>query len=102
MSVVTPVMEMKPYSSTGCSEAATINVPFWARPAILLKKRLWHWCFPVNFAKFLRTHFLQNTSGPLLLDAILHLYQERYAYSILSMMTLEFSHERQITPRFNS
>ena len=24
----------------------------------LLKKRLWHKCFPVNFAKFLKTHFL--------------------------------------------
>ena len=32
------------------------------RPAILLKKRLWHRCFPVNFAKFLRT-LSQNTSG---------------------------------------
>ena len=38
-----------------------------ARPATLLKKRLWHGCFPVNFAKFLRTPFLQNTSGRLLL-----------------------------------
>ena len=28
------------------------------RPAILLKKRLWHRCFPVNFANFLRTPFL--------------------------------------------
>ena len=28
-----------------------------AVPATLLKKRLWHWCFPVNFAKFLRTAF---------------------------------------------
>ena len=28
---------------------------------------LWHRCFPVNFAKFLRTPFLQNTSGRLLL-----------------------------------
>ena len=27
------------------------------RPATLLKKRLWHKCFPVNFAKFLRTPF---------------------------------------------
>ena len=27
------------------------------------KKRLWHRCFPVNLAKFLRTPFLQNTSG---------------------------------------
>ena len=32
-----------------------------------LKKRLWYKCFPVNFAKFLRTTFLQNTSGRLLL-----------------------------------
>ena len=32
-------------------------------PATLLKKRLWHRCFPVNFMKFLRTPFLQNTSG---------------------------------------
>ena len=37
------------------------------RPATLLKKRLWHRCFPVNFAKFLRTRFLHNTSGRLLL-----------------------------------
>ena len=26
-------------------------------PATLFKKRLWHRCFPVNFAKFLRTPF---------------------------------------------
>ena len=38
-----------------------------AEPATLLKKRFQHRCFPVNFAKFLRTHFLQNTSGWLLL-----------------------------------
>ena len=37
------------------------------RPAILLKKRLWHRRFPVNVVKFLRTPFLQNTSGRLLL-----------------------------------
>ena len=36
-------------------------------PATLLKKRPWHRCFPVNFAKFLRTPVLQNTSGRLLL-----------------------------------
>ena len=29
--------------------------------------RHWRRCFPVNFAKFLRTTFLQNTSGRLLL-----------------------------------
>ena len=28
------------------------------RPTTLLKKRLWHRCFPMNFAKFLRTPVL--------------------------------------------
>ena len=37
------------------------------RPATLLKKRLWYRCFPVNLANFLRTPFLQSTSGRLLL-----------------------------------
>ena len=32
-------------------------------PANLLEERLWHRCFPVNFAKFSRTPFLQTTSG---------------------------------------
>ena len=36
-------------------------------PATLLKKRLWHRYFPVDFANFLRTVFLQNPSGWLLL-----------------------------------
>ena len=33
----------------------------WPRPATLLKKKLWHKCFPVNFAKFLRTSFFYRT-----------------------------------------
>ena len=33
------------------------------RPATLLKKRLQSRRFPVKFAKFFRTHFLQNTSS---------------------------------------
>ena len=37
------------------------------RPATLLKRKSWHRRFTVNFAKFLRTLFLQNTSGRLLL-----------------------------------
>ena len=41
------------------------------RPATLLEKRLWHSCFPVNFAKFLRTPVLQNTSRRLLLSLLL-------------------------------
>ena len=38
--------------------------------ASLLKERLWRRCFPVNFTKFLRTPFLQNTFGPLLLQSV--------------------------------
>ena len=38
------------------------------RPATLLKKRLWHRRFPVNFPKFLRTPFLTEHLWWLLLD----------------------------------
>ena len=37
------------------------------RSATLLKERLWLRCFHVNFAELLRTPFLQNTSGRVLL-----------------------------------
>ena len=36
-----------------------------------IKKRLRHMCFPLNFAKFLRTPFSQNTSGQLFLCDLL-------------------------------
>ena len=38
------------------------------RPAALLKKRLWHSCFPLNFVKFLRTPFLTKHFWWLLLQ----------------------------------
>ena len=37
------------------------------RPVNLLKKRPWHRGLPVNFAKFPRIPFLQNTPGRLVL-----------------------------------
>ena len=46
------------------------------RVATLLKKRLWHRYFPVNFAKFLRTPFSQNTSGQLLPFAVKQFFAE--------------------------
>ena len=79
------------------------------RAAILLKNRLWRRCFPVNFAKVLRTPFLQNTSGRLLpsfypkfkwidLDEmeIIHLYQlkhrglKKHCYSSLEMLSRRY------------
>ena len=52
-----------------------------ARWATLLKQRLWHRCFPVNFVKFLRTPFLQNTSGRLLLYFMTYFL---FAFSIIA------------------
>ena len=40
----------------------------------LFKKRLWHRCIPLNFVKFLRTSFLQNTSRRLLLKSWTHFW----------------------------
>ena len=48
------------------------------RPATLLKKKLWHRCFPVNFAKFLRTPFLQSISRALLLYVISFSFENFY------------------------
>ena len=45
-----------------------INKVACLRPTNLFKKGLWHRCCPVNFVKSLRTLFLQNTSGGLLLQ----------------------------------
>ena len=40
-------------------------------PSTLLKRRLRHWCFPVNFAKFLRTPFYIEHLWWLLLSVVL-------------------------------
>ena len=40
------------------------------RPATLLKKKFWHKCFPVNFAKFLRTPFVTEQLWWLLLTIV--------------------------------
>ena len=45
-----------------------------ALPAALFKKRLWHRCFPVNLAKFLRIPFLQITSWRLLLIIFIQIF----------------------------
>ena len=64
------------------------------RPATLLKKRFWNRCFPVNFAKFLRTPFLQNTSGRLLLY-----YYMRTAMTVKTLTTIPESWEDKSSHR---
>ena len=51
--------------------------------ATLFKNRLWHRRFPVNFAKFLRTPFLQNTSGRQLLEYGKQLFNQTYRWLLL-------------------
>ena len=57
----------------------------------LLKKRLWHWCFPVNFTKLLRSPSLQNTSGRLLLQEVALKSVDLIAFVMLSWYLLETS-----------
>ena len=54
------------------------------RPATLLKKRLWHKCFPVNFVKFLRTPFFIEHLWWLLLYIVLFTCQI-VAHSVASL-----------------
>ena len=48
------------------------------RPATLLKKRLWHSCFPVNFVKFLRT--------PFFIEHLWWLLLEQYDFPVITTM----------------
>ena len=62
------------------------------RPATLLKKRLWHRCFPVNFVKFLRTPFFIERLWWLLL-----IFHVSTAYNII--VTFKGNFFRIIFPR---
>ena len=58
------------------------------RPATLLKKRLWHRCFPVNFAKFFLTPFLTEHVQWLLLYQIAKTPQVDFVVPFLIFSTL--------------
>ena len=56
-------------------------------------KRLWHRCFPVNFVKFLKTPFLQNTPGRLFLTETEHLHDsKREAMAVNLVLASIISH----------
>ena len=68
------------------------------RPATLLKMRLWHRCFPVNFAKFLRTPFFTEHLKRLLLafQIIKKLLKEGYnegLFLLSSYVVLDYNLE---------
>ena len=62
------------------------------RPATLLNKWPWHRFFLVNFAKFLRIPFLQNTSGRLLLNIIKSTSGNVFKLFLLWIWVLEIQH----------
>ena len=61
------LLEISQNSQENTCAGDSFLIKLQAPPTTSLKKRLWHRCFPVNFAKFLRTPFSQNTLGRLLL-----------------------------------
>ena len=65
------------------------------RPGTLLKNKLWHRCFPVNFAKFLRAPVLQNTYGRLLLNNLVSVEKVTVALGIKN--TIRWSIKMQVT-----
>ena len=58
------------------------------KPAILLKRRLWHKCFPMNFPKFIRSSFSKKH----LLWLLLHIGYKIYRKTYEEENTKYFSH----------
>ena len=71
---------------------------FSLRPATLLKKRLWHRCFHVNFVKFLKTLFFIEHLWWLLLFTLLYVNSSRSIDSILFIAVTVFDNNSQIQP----
>ena len=55
-------------------------------PTTLLKKRLWHRCFPVNFSQFLRTPFLRNTA-----------FDDCFWITIINIVIVNDTHMEELT-----
>ena len=68
------------------------------RPTTLLKKRLWHRCFSVNLAKFLRTLFSQNTPS----GCFWHLHQSRFPILMLHVIHRQLRREYLLRREFLS
>ena len=67
-------------------------VSFLIKLQALLKKRLWHMRFPMNFAKLLKISLLQNSSGRLLLhEALQENVQEEVTFKKSSFSLFWFS-----------
>ena len=64
----------------------------FARVSFLIKKRLWHRCFPVNFAKFLRTRFYtEHLRWLLLFMQMFNFFSAFSFFSILAWVSKKIS-----------
>ena len=70
-------------------------------PSTVLEKRLWHRCFPVNFAQFFKNIFYYTT--PLVAAFEEYIIKSRVALvltkSILVLISLEIFHQKKIKKR---
>ena len=57
-----------------------------SQPATLLKNRLWHRYFPVDFAKFFKTPFLLSTSGSCFCLFWIHFIFVDFLYNICAIV----------------
>lgn len=55
-------------ASANTTNINSIQEKYWLRTSKFILNELWHKCFPVDLEKFLRTHFLQSTTGRRLLQ----------------------------------
>ena len=78
-----------------CARVSFLKKVKGVRPGTLLKNKLWHRCFPVNFAKFLRAAVLQNTYGRLLLNNLVSVEKVTVARGIKN--TIRWSIKMQVT-----
>ena len=89
-------LEICQNSQENTSARVSFLTKLQAAPATLLKKRLWHRCFSVNFDKFLRTPFSQNTSGLLLLKVEILIYMQDQYLSATSNINLSPTQSKNI------
>ena len=67
-----------------------------------VKKRPWHRCFPVNFTKFLKTPFLQDTSRRLLLSISTLSFLIKVIEKLLDKMTNNLLDENKVLHKYQS
>ena len=70
--------------------------------ATLLKKKLWHSCFPVNFAKLLRTPILKNICKRLLMSLSRQFCYLSIIYAVCHLYFKDWLLRQQILCKFSS